>query len=102
MKCAAGFLMCLVASLLTESWTHAADPSKGSTEEPKEISYYRHIRPIFTLHCQGCHQPARSQGKYVMTSHSDLLKKTQSDAFGIVPGTAPTESQTPSPGGPGS
>jgi WD40 repeat protein len=65
---------------------HAADTPKGSVEEPRQISYYRNVRPIFAQQCQGCHQPAKPSGNYVMTSYSDLLKKTKTDAFGIVPG----------------
>lgn len=52
---------------------------------PDKISYYKHVRPIFQLHCQGCHQPAKAQGGYVMTSFADLLKKTDHDIAGVVP-----------------
>src|SRR6516162_9100688 len=50
------------------------------------ISYYRDIRPLFQQKCQGCHQPARPKGSYVMTSHADLLKPGESKKPGIVPG----------------
>ena len=42
--------------------------------ESSEVSYYRDIRPIFQEHCQGCHQPAKRGGEYVMTSFKDLLE----------------------------
>src|SRR5260370_42693341 len=51
-----------------------------------QVSYYREIRPIFVQNCQGCHQPAKASGSYVMTSHAALLKKGDSDETGIVPG----------------
>jgi len=50
------------------SLTQAADESEKSTGNENQISYYDQIRPIFQRHCQGCHQPAKPNGKYVMTS----------------------------------
>jgi WD40 repeat protein len=64
----------------------AADAVKGKADEPNEVSYYRHIRPIFQQHCQGCHQPAKAQGSFVMTSYADLLKAGDKNEPGIVPG----------------
>ncbi len=55
-------------------------------QQPDEVSYYRQIRPIFQQHCQGCHQPAKAMGSYVMTSHSGLLEKASSGDSGVVPG----------------
>ena len=34
---------------------------------PAEVSYYKDVRPIFQQHCQGCHQPAKPSGGFVMT-----------------------------------
>ncbi len=80
-------LLALMLALSTgASAIQAADLPKGSAEEPAQISYYRNVRPIFAQQCQGCHQPAKASGNYVMTSYADLLKKTKTDAFGIVPG----------------
>jgi WD40 repeat protein len=65
----------------------AADPPAGKKPaEPSEVSYYRNIRPILQLHCQGCHQPAKAMGDFVMTSHAALLGKGQSGDPAIVPG----------------
>jgi WD40 repeat protein len=61
----------------------AAEPKPA---ESAGVSYYRDVRPIFSQHCQGCHQPAKAQGGFVMTSHDDLLKKGDSDKPGVVPG----------------
>jgi len=55
-------------------------------EEPKDVSYYRNIRPIFQQHCQGCHQPAKAQGGFVMTSHAELVKPGDKGEPGIVAG----------------
>ena len=61
-------------------------PAKKDDKVPDQVSYYKDVRPIFQQHCQGCHQPAKAQGGYVMTGHADLLKKTDSDEPGVVPG----------------
>jgi mono/diheme cytochrome c family protein/DNA-binding beta-propeller fold protein YncE len=53
---------------------------------PKKVSYFKDIRPIFQQHCQGCHQPAKPQGGYIMTSHPDLLKAGDSEKPGVVAG----------------
>jgi hypothetical protein len=64
--------------------TPAAEP--GEKPIPETVSYYKDVRPIFQQHCQGCHQPAKPQGGYIMTSHADLLKDTDRGHPGIVPG----------------
>ncbi len=64
----------------------AAEPADKDSPPPAEVSYYKEIRPILQQHCQGCHQPAKAQGSFVMTSRADMLKKGDSDKPGIVPG----------------
>src|SRR5262245_53570492 len=80
----------LASALLAANWPllTAAEPPKDSKEqkEPAEVSYSRDVRPIFQQHCQGCHQPAKAQGGFVMTSHAALMKKGESDQHGVVPG----------------
>ncbi len=71
---------------LSASFGVAAEPS--DKKEPSEVSYYKDVRRIFQQHCQGCHQPAKPQGGYVMTSYADLLKKGDHERPGIVPGHA--------------
>src|SRR5438045_7159769 len=77
----------LVLCLLPLAW---AAPSLGAEpavkKETTPVSYYRQVRPIFQQHCQGCHQPAKPQGGYIMTEHADLFKKTDTDVPGVVPG----------------
>jgi mono/diheme cytochrome c family protein len=63
----------------------AADAKK---DESGPVSYYKQIRPIFQQHCQGCHQPAKAEGGFVMTSYADLFKKGDHEEPGIVPGQA--------------
>lgn len=54
--------------------------------EPDVVSYYRNVRPIFQQNCQGCHQPAKASGGYVMTDYAGLFKTGDSNEPGIVPG----------------
>lgn len=75
----------LAVAVLSVSTVAAAEPGKGD-KEPDIVSYYQHVRPIFVLHCQGCHQPAKQGGDYVMTAVADLLKAGSKEGPGIVPG----------------
>ncbi len=64
----------------------AGEQAKEKQTDPAEVSYYRDVRPIVQQNCQGCHQPAKDSGGYVMTSHAGLLKNGDSDLPAIVPG----------------
>ena len=59
---------------------------------PSKVSYYKQVRPIFQANCQGCHQPAKAGGKYVMTGFDRLLAGGESGEPAIVPGK-PDESR---------
>jgi len=61
----------------------AEEPAPDGSEK---ISYYTQVRPIFQAHCQGCHQPAKRGGQYVMTEFSALVKGGESETAAIVPG----------------
>ncbi len=84
------FLLAGALLALSASFAIAAPPPQSGGEkgggEPNEVSYYKDVRRIFQQHCQGCHQPAKPQGGYVMTSYADLLKKGDHEQAGIVPG----------------
>ncbi len=60
--------------------------SEDAPTDPAAISYYRDIRPIFQARCQGCHQPAKAGGEYVMTTFERLLRGGESETPAIVPG----------------
>ncbi len=66
--------------------TRAADPPADKPKEPTDVSYYRDVRRIFQQHCQGCHQPAKPLGSFVMTEYADLLKAGDHKLAGVVPG----------------
>src|SRR6516164_3168487 len=52
----------------------AATAPKMEKEDPNApVSYFKKIRPILQAQCQGCHQPAKSKGGYVMTDFAKLV-----------------------------
>ena len=61
-------------------------PAADKPKEPTDVSYYRDVRRIFQQHCQGCHQPAKPLGSFVMTDYADLLKTGDHNLPGVVPG----------------
>ena len=63
-------------------------PLVGTTiaAETAPVSFHRQIRPIFQAQCQGCHQPAKASGEYVMTDFSKLTAGGESGLAAIVPG----------------
>lgn len=63
-----------------------ADDSEQAAALPSEVSYYRDVRPIFQTHCQGCHQPAKRGGEYVMTDFAALMQGGESGEAAIVAG----------------
>ena len=54
-----------------------AETKAPATEE--KISFYTQVRPIFQVHCVGCHQPAKAKGGYVMTDFKRLVGKGEND-----------------------
>ena len=64
--------------------------AKAEPDDPsKPVSYFKRVRPIFQAECQGCHQPAKAKGGYVMTDFAKLLRGGESADKGdlsIVPG----------------
>jgi WD40 repeat protein len=64
----------------------SADEASGDQPPAPTVSYFRDVRPILQTHCQGCHQPAKSMGSYVMTNMEGLVKGGESEAAAVVPG----------------
>ncbi|MGF1578990.1 MAG: c-type cytochrome domain-containing protein [Gemmataceae bacterium] len=80
-----------VLAILLVSLPNARSQDKDSTGKDKtatikDVSYYKQVRPLFQQHCQGCHQPSRDKGGFVMTTHASLFKQGDSGEFGIVKG----------------
>ena len=61
----------LLVLSLSGPWQSLA---RGAAEDAKppagveKISYFHQVRPILQAHCQGCHQPAKARGEYVITA----------------------------------
>ncbi len=63
-----------------------AEEKQEAEGDSKKVSYYKQIHPIFQARCFGCHQPAKPQGDYVMTSFKKLFVGSDDDLPIIVPG----------------
>ncbi len=79
----------LTAALVLSAVSASAQaPKKEEGIDPnKPVSFYKHIRPIFQAQCNGCHQPAKKKGDYIMTEFAALLKGGE-EAVAVVPGKA--------------
>ena len=75
------FLATIPLSLAVEGAEAEAKPAAPGDK----ISFYKQIRPIFQANCQGCHQPAKAGGGYVMTSFDRLVAGGDSKAAAVVP-----------------
>jgi WD40 repeat protein/mono/diheme cytochrome c family protein len=69
----------------------AAVATAAANDDRPPVSFFRDVRPILQANCQGCHQPAKAEGGYVMTSLAGLIAAGDSGSAGIVPGR-PAES----------
>ena len=65
--------------------TNAVEPSPVGITTNRTVSYYQDIRPILQANCQGCHQPAKVKGGYVMTDFKKLVEGGDSEGAAIVP-----------------
>lgn len=76
---------CLMLALLVQLIVGSSSAEEPAADQAK-ISYYKQIRPIFQAHCQGCHQPAKAGGDYVMTSFEAMLGGGESGSEAVVAG----------------
>ena len=77
----------LPALLLALVWivsVRAADEA-GRAKPDGKVSYFHEVRPILQASCQGCHQPAKNKGGYVMTDFAHLLAGGDGEGPAIVP-----------------
>ena len=70
----------LTAAIALVGSTAFADEAKS------KVSFYKQVRPILQAQCQGCHQPAKASGEYVMTTFKGVTGKGESGDAAIVPG----------------
>ncbi|HND54724.1 MAG TPA: hypothetical protein PLV92_20070, partial [Pirellulaceae bacterium] len=85
-RVAVGLLLAVVASCLALTLLALTQTQSRAAEPAAKVSYYSQIRPIFQANCNGCHQPAKAKGEYVMTTFDKLLKGGESGDAAIVPG----------------
>jgi WD40 repeat protein len=74
-------LLALAAAVSAPSSLAAAAPDPAAA-----VSYFRDVRPILQARCQGCHQPAKAEGGYVMTEVPRLFSAGDSGTAGVVAG----------------
>jgi len=76
----------LLAVLVAASPAFAAAPPKSEVVDLNApVSYWKQIRPVFQANCQGCHQPSKNKGGYVMTDFTRLLAGGDSGDKAVVP-----------------
>ena len=51
-----------------------AKDEKAAEGDTKPVSFYRQIRPLLQRHCSGCHFPAKTGGKLMLTSYANFKK----------------------------
>jgi WD40 repeat protein len=71
----------LVVLVATQSSAFGAD-AKPVPVSP--VSYYKQVRPVLQANCQGCHQPAKDRGGYVMTVFDKLLAGGESGDPAVI------------------
>ena len=55
----------------------ATAPAPASAAAPKTVSFIRDVAPILVENCIACHNPRKSESKYVMTTFNQLAKGGQ-------------------------
>ncbi len=80
-----GLRLGLVLLAIFALQSQAAGRQNPETKTATKVSYYREIRPILQANCQGCHQPAKAKGGYVMTDFKKLLTGGDTEGVAIVP-----------------
>ncbi|MDR3638179.1 MAG: DUF1553 domain-containing protein [Isosphaeraceae bacterium] len=75
---AAAFLLVAGPGARSHAAEKPADPAQ-------KVSYDKQVRPILQARCQGCHQPAKPGGGYVMTAFDRLVAGGESKTAAVVP-----------------
>ena len=80
------WLLCgLALALLVPSQSRGGETKTPAAKPAAKVSYYREVRPILQANCQGCHQPAKAKGGFVMTEFKKLLAGGDNEGAAIVP-----------------
>ncbi len=81
-------LVCGFAFLVSSSG-FADEPQKAEAAKPAPggVSFIKEIAPIFVQNCIACHNPKKSESKYVMTTFAQLAKGgQQGEGVTLIPG----------------
>ena len=79
---AAAWLGVCASLVLGVAGAFAADGAKPTAVDPKTgVSFYRQVLPVLQAKCQGCHQPAKAQGKLDLTSFETIRKGGENGAL---------------------
>ena len=73
-------------ALAAAFWSGSAFAAEEVSTSGKPVSYWNHIRPILQASCQGCHQPAKAKGDYILTDVKRLIAGGESDEAAVVVG----------------
>src|SRR4029077_13847120 len=60
-----------------------SDEAAKPADPAKPVSYWKDIRPLLQTSCQGCHQPAKAKGGYIMTDFAALVKGGEDDGAAV-------------------
>jgi WD40 repeat protein/mono/diheme cytochrome c family protein len=83
--CGRMFAALAIISVACATRADEAKPAKAApASAPAKASYFRDVRPILQEHCQGCHQPAKRGGEFVMAPYASLVKGGESGTPAIV------------------
>jgi WD40 repeat protein len=63
-----------------------AEDAPAPSSESTAVSFQRDVLPILRARCQGCHQPARSEGGVDLTSRAGMLAESESGLAAVTPG----------------
>src|SRR4051812_31271300 len=55
----------------------AAEPAKAGPKSAAPVSFLKDVAPILVQNCIACHNPKKSESKYVMTTFTGLAKGGQ-------------------------
>ncbi len=88
LTCAVAFALIFSVGFVLPFQADAAEKASADATISRKVSYYHDVRPIFQANCQGCHQPAKSKGGYVMSDFKMLLAGGDSAKAAIVPSHA--------------
>ena len=70
--------LALAATILSGS----ALAAEEAADRP--VSYWNDIRPLLQASCQGCHQPAKAKGDYILTDVSRLIAGGESGEPAVI------------------